>query len=389
MSEMTGIERVKSAIRCEKPDRVPIIPMIGFFCARYKGVPIATYINDQDLARELEIEIFNEFGGWDAIFASTSVTDFAFSLTLPMRLKLPGRELPDESIWQFDEVPVIEIEDYDFAIEHGFQALQARLFPRIRPAMDPAKFPEYMDQFMGQTIKDTHIWESMDVHAFSGVAVSPPFDFFSMGRSLKEFSLDIYRRPEKVIAAMEAITPGLIETAIGGMMGMRQATKWGFLCNFIGATRGSGTFISPKAFEKFAWPSIKQMAMALLDAGITPLFHFDSDWGPMLEFFKDLPKGTCVLELDSATDIFKAKQVLNGHMCLMGDVPADLLKLGTPEQVEDYVRRLCEEVGNGGGYILSTGCEAPVDAKPENIRMMIDAGKTYGVYASNTAMPVA
>lgn len=42
--------------------------------------------------------------------------------------------------------------------------------------------------------------------------------------------------------------------------------------------------------------------------------------------------------------------------------------------------RLCEEVGDGGGFNLSTGCEAPVDSKPEYIRAMIDAGKTYGVY---------
>jgi uroporphyrinogen-III decarboxylase len=241
-------------------------------------------------------------------------------------------------------------------------------------------FPDYMNQFFSQTIKDTHIWESMNVPAFSGVGISPPFDFFSMGRSLKEFSMDLFRRPDKVLAAMDAITPGLIETAIGGMMGMRQATKWGFMCNFIGATRGSGTFISTKMFEKYNWPNIKRIALAEIEAGITPLFHFDSDWGPMLEFFKDLPQGTCVLELDGTTDIFKAKRVLHGHMCLMGDVPAALLKLGTPDEVTAYVRRLCEEVGDGGGYILSTGCDTPVDAKAENVRAMIEAGKTYGVY---------
>jgi hypothetical protein len=380
MTEMTPIERVQAAIRCEIPDRIPIIPMMGFFCARYKGVTMAKYINDWDLARDLAIEVFNEFGGWDYVYASTSVTDFAFALTLPMRLKLPGRELPEDSIWQFDEIPVIEVEDYDFAIAHGFQALSGCLFPRIRPHMDPSKFPVYMDQFFGQTIKDTHVWEEMGVPAFSGVAISPPFDFFSMGRSLKEFSFDLFRRPEKVLAAIEAITPGLIESAIGGQMGIRQATRWGFKCNFIGATRGSGTFISPKIFEKFVWPSIKQISLALLEAGITPLFHFDSDWTPMLEFFKDLPKGTCVLEVDGVTDIFKAKQVLGGHMCIMGDVPAALLKLGSTEQVSQYVRRLCEEVGDGGGYILGTGCDTPVDAKPENVRTMIEAGRQYGMY---------
>lgn len=380
MTEMTARERVQATIRCEKAGHVPIIPMLGFFDARYKGVSLDKFVMDEDLARDLAIEVFNEFGGWDMVFASTAVTEFAFALTLPMRLKMPGRELPPDSVWQFDEVPVIEVEDYDFAIEHGFQALSGQLFPRVRPHWHPSQFPELMDHFFGQTVKDTLIWESMNVAAFTGVAVIPPFDFFSMGRSLHEFSLDLFRRPEKIKAAMEAITPGLIESAVGGQLGIRQATKWGFLTCFIGATRASGTFISPKMFEEFAWPGIKQMALALLDAGITPLFHFDSDWGPMLEFFKDLPQGSCVLELDSATDIFKAKEVLNGHMCIMGDVPASLLKLGTEDEVTQYVRRLCEEVGDGGGFILSTGCEAPVDMKPENLRAMIEAGKEYGVY---------
>ena len=380
MPEMTGTERVQTAIRCEKPDRVPMIPMFGFFDARYKSVPLVDFVNDQDLARDLAIEVFKEFGGWDMVFTSTAVTDFAFSLTLPIQLQLPGRELPPDSLWQFDEKPLLEIEDYDFAIEHGFEAFSGLIFPRVRPHMDPSKFPDYMNQFFGQTIKDTLIWEAMGVHTFTGVAIVPPLDYFSMGRSLKEFSFDLYRRPEKVLAAIEAITPGLIQSAVGGQMGIRQATQWGFMSNFIGATRSSGTFISPNTFEKFVWPSLRQIAMALLDAGVTPLFHFDSDWGPMLEFFKDLPKGKCVLELDSVTDIFNAKKVLAGHMCLMGDVPAALLKLGTAEQVTAYVRRLCEEVGDGGGYILSTGCECPVDAKPENVRAMLEAGRTYGVY---------
>ena len=38
MIEMTPRERIATAIRCDKPDRVPIAPMFDFFCARYKGV---------------------------------------------------------------------------------------------------------------------------------------------------------------------------------------------------------------------------------------------------------------------------------------------------------------------------------------------------------------
>ncbi len=380
MDEMTPRERIEAAIRCEKPDRVPTVPMMDFFCARQKGVTLEKFINDNDLGRELLLQTFDEYGGWDALFQSTTLNEFAFALTLPMRLKVPGRELPEDAVWQFEEVPVLGVEDYDIAVAQGYQALNAMLFSRIRPHWQPQQFPELLNQWLGQAVKDTLICEARGLHSFTGVAISPPFDFFSMGRSLKEFTFDLYRRPEKVLAAIDAITPGLIETAIGGQMGMRQATHYGYMTNFIGATREAATFISPKVFEKFAWPSIKRIALALLDTGITPLFHFDSNWGPMLEFFKDLPRGKCVLELDGATDIFKAKEVLAGHMCLMGDVPASLLTLGTPEDVCNYVRKLCEVVGDGGGYILSTGCDTPVDAKPENVRAMIDAGREYGAY---------
>lgn len=380
MTTMTPQERIKAVIRCEKPDHVPISPMLDFFCARYKGVQLEKFINDNDLGRDLLIQVFDEFGGGDATYQGTTLNEFAFALTLPMRLKVPGRELPPDMIWQFDEIPIIEVEDYDFAIAHGFLPLWGKLFPKMRPHQSPAQIPELMQAWNTQAIKDTQIWENRGVQCFTGVAITPPLDFFSMGRSLKEFSFDLYRRPEKVLAAMDAITPGLIEAAIGGQKMIREATKWGYMTNFVGATRGSATFISPKMFEKFNWPYIKQIALALLDAGITPLFHFDSDWTPLLEFFKDLPKGTCVLELDSVTDIFQAKKVLSGHMCLMGDVPAALLTLGTPDEVCAYVKRLCEEVGDGGGYILSSGCSVPVDAKPENVRAIFEAGKAYGVY---------
>ena len=92
---------------------------------------------------------------------------------------------------------------------------------------------------------------------------------------------------------------------------------------------------------------------------------------------KKLPKGKCVCDLDGTTDIFKAKEVLDGHTCISGDVPASLLALGTPEEVRHYCQKLIDEVGKGGGFFLTTGCDCPVDAKFENVKMMIDTAKTY------------
>ncbi len=84
--------------------------------------------------------------------------------------------------------------------------------------------------------------------------------------------------------------------------------------------------------------------------------------------------------MDGFTDIFKAKEILGNHMCLMGDVPPALLSLGTPEQVTQYCRRLIDQVGRGGGFILAQGCTVPAEAKFENVRAMVEAAERFGDY---------
>jgi hypothetical protein len=46
-----------------------------------------------------------------------------------------------------------------------------------------------------------------------------------------------------------------------------------------------------------------------------------------------------------ATGIFKLKKALDGHMCIKGDVPPQLLSVGNPDQVYEYSTRLIREIG--------------------------------------------
>lgn len=76
-------------------------------------------------------------------------------------------------------------------------------------------------------------------------------------------------------------------------------------------------------------------------------------------------------------DIFAAKEVLAGHLCIGGDVHPTLLSLGRPEEVEAYCRRLIDEIGRDGGLILNVGCSIPYEIKPENFRAFLETGKNY------------
>ena len=79
-----------------------------------------------------------------------------------------------------------------------------------------------------------------------------------------------------------------------------------------------------------------------------------------------------MLATDGATDLFRAKKILGGHMCLMGDVPPAMLTLGTVDDVKAYCDRLLTEVGPDG-FIMAMGCALPPNAKFENVKAMIDS----------------
>jgi len=375
MNEMTSQERIEAALALQPVDRVPIILNVDAFSARVQGVKLAQVIRDLDLARDVMIKTFDDLGGWDAPFmAGGLMSELGFAF-VGMSTKLPGFHLGEDDLWQLDEKEIMKVEDHEFIQQHGWNAYLYKAFPLLDMPVPQEEYLPRLEAIGAQGIKDTLIWEAKGYSVFAGMGVNPPFESISFTRSLKETMLDIFRRPDTLRATQDAILAEQLPQTVGIFQGVKQATQHGWRVAFIGSTRAP--FLAPKHFERFYWSDLKQIVDGLLAGGITPMLHFDSNWDRYLEWFLDLPKGKVLLELDSATDIFKAKKILKGHMCLMGDVPPAMLKLGTPEEVTAYCKRLIDEVGDGGGFILSQGCDVPVDAKPENVRAIIETGKSY------------
>jgi uroporphyrinogen-III decarboxylase len=97
-----------------------------------------------------------------------------------------------------------------------------------------------------------------------------------------------------------------------------------------------------------------------------------------LQFLAELPKGKILGHFDTS-DINKVKQVLGKTMCIMGNVPSSILQTGTQQDVKDYCKKLIDEIGPGGGFILSPRSSID-EAKPDNIRAMLEFTREYGVY---------
>ncbi len=369
---MTRRERVETAIALEEPDRVPVMPLTVSFPIRHRGMTQAEAWRDLDKAFQATLDTFDDLGGFDML-PKTNVYwpmlggKFA---NAPVRNLIPGRELPEDAIAQIDERELFSREDYDRIASLGWNAFWEEHYPMVANK-SLERLAAVQNALLERFCREKKICEERGIPVMLGAAVDSVLMAFSLSRTLTQFTMDLFEIPDKVQAAMDASCDDLIQNALDTI-----AITKGEVA-FIVLERGSGAIYRLELFERFEWPYLKRYVDAFVSEGIIPWLHLDTDWSLNLPYFKQLPKGKCVADLDGHTDIFRAKEILGGHMCISGDVRADILTLGKPEQIREYCQKIIDEVGRGGGFFLTTGCECPVDAKFENVKMMIDVAKTY------------
>lgn len=293
--------------------------------------------------------------------------DTTFTMGLPARL--PGRELGENELYQFVEKPFFDdTSEYQKIMQMGWQNWQGMYLCRVQtpPFTSP---DQLMARFgrMGQNLgKTMGFIMSQGVVPIFHTATAPIFDTLSMARSMEEFIYDLFDDPGPIMDVLTTYQPQADEGTIR-MAKANHATRIGMF-----AMRSSATFLSPDMFEEYVWPVFKPMVERYHAAGMTVILHADGNWLPMLEYFTQLPKGSMHIELDGSTDIEKAYDILRGSQTIRGDVPATMLMMAEPDEVSAYCDKLIR-MGMKGGFMLGSGCEIPMNAKPENIKAMIDS----------------
>lgn len=364
------LQRIEKAINLEPVDRIPVVYMGVAFSPRYMGMSIAQFCSDPEAALNVTIAAMERLGDWDGInLPTTGRIHIVLSSLWLSRVGVPGRDLPPDSLWQIREAEVMTVEDYDYIIEHGWQAFLGYYLPRV---VDMAEFGETM-AWVGANVG--RVTETFRQHGFvvvAGGAGTIPFEYFCGGRSMERFYIDLYRIPDKVKAAMDVIMPDLIQSTIMQARGSGVPRVW------VGGWRAASALVGRKIWDTFVFPYYLQMVNALAENGIISILHFDQSWTRDLERFREFPAKKCILNPDGMTDVRKAKELLGDRMAIMGDVPASLFAAGTPDDIYNYVRDLVRDIGPTG-LILCPGCDAPINTKPENMEAFLAAAHEYGV----------
>jgi len=276
-------------------------------------------------------------------------------------------EFPTENLPQFVERGGRHGPDiYDKILEQGFTYL-------IAPTrVDMDKIEETYFEEAQRHREWMRSWEKEDVVNLGGPMTTIPIDLLIYARGTEGF-LDLLLYPEKVKAVNEAMTPGMI--AVNRFLAKRADMK----IQRVSVQNFTSDMVSPKTFEDLCWPWMKKMVEEFLRDDCTIILHLDGNWKPLYRFFEDLPPKRIIMELEFS-DMKEAKRVLGNTLCLKGNVSCTDLAFADVNRVKDQCKKLIDECASGGGFILSSGCEAPFDSKPQNIEAMIETALTYGRY---------
>lgn len=401
-------KRIMDAIRMRIPDRVPVICSLGYFVAKYTGIPSSAAYYDFPAWLAAYRKTIPEFPA-DLVFVQGFTPGTALEILKPHTMRWPGFGLDKYSSHQSIEVENMKADEYDAFLDDptdyklrvnlaraaddlaglaelprlsevgwgagGAQQIAVALTsPGVARAISTLqKTGRELRKYQKRQAQFARMLLDLGVPQYTQYAAMPPYDLLSFGiRGMSGLMTDMFRQPDKVIAACDKILR---------MTLARPAPKpnqFGNIRVFMTVTRGSDNFLSKKQFDMFYWPTFRKLVHSLIDQGMTPCIFFEGNCDSRMEYLLEFPKGSMLVHIDW-TDIFRAKDILRDHLCIQGNVPSTLLQAGTVQDVKDYCKKLIDYVGKGGGFILSPRSSTE-SVKAENLKAMIEFTKEYGVY---------
>jgi len=190
-------------------------------------------------------------------------------------------------------------------------------------------------------------------------------------RGMEDLMVDMLEAPAFVDQLMDAILEydlAILADALKyDVDGVLFGDDWG---------QQNGLLFGQRLWRRFIKPRVSRLYAATRAAGKAVFIH---SCGKVQELFPELIE----LGLDvfnpfqpEVMDPYAIKRQFGSQLCFYGGVSIQkLLPFGTPAQIKTEVRRLMDEVGRGGGFIVAPSHDMPGDIPLENLLAFITAAR--------------
>lgn len=174
----------------------------------------------------------------------------------------------------------------------------------------------------------------------TGQLIEAPFDFIAdQMRGFKGINMDVRRIPDKIEAAVEALTPLIIKLSKPTVM------RPGIL-NFI--PLHLAPYLRPKDFDRLYWPTLEKVVVEMDKLGMGASLFAEQDWTRFAEYLERLPESSVIWFEDG--DYKKIKETVGKKHVISGFYDPTHTLVKTKEECIDEVKRLIDVCAPEGRF---------------------------------------
>jgi len=371
---------IKTTCNQREPSRVPIMGNVSTWPVGYAGAKTRDLVFDRRLQTEVMckylddvyIDCIMKLGLGPALKTVWALESSSWGISPnEVTIQHAGGNCPMEP----QEYPALIADPMGFMLNglgpRKFPALR-RPYPHNLEALKQAAFV-MMDSAADYAANGQCAKERYGIPAIIGAKLYAPLDLIADRlRGVTGMLTDMHRHPQALADACEALYPIYMKAAEKGITG-----DFPFACT----TAHVPTFLGPKKFAQFFWPTYRRMLLRVRELGCQTLLFMEGTWEPYFDLLNELPPNTLIglLEMD---DPVEAKKRIGKNITIMGGVSTELLALGTKQECLDRAKQILDACAPGGGFLWAEGRSllALGDAKPENLIAVNEFVHEYGKY---------
>lgn len=313
-------------------DRIPVMPIMTHPGIELIGKKVIDAVKDGQTHYEAVMALRKRF---PQSVASTTIMD------LSMEAEAFGANI----VFDDNEVPTVSGRMLESAAD--VEALQI-------PSLDTKRVPEYLKA-------NRLAAAELDVPLFGGCI--GPFSLAGRLYDMTELMMAMYIEPDTANLLLDKCTQFILE-----------------YCKQIKASGSAGVVMAEPAAgllsnddcQAYSSRFVKTIVDAVQDDNFVVMLHNCGNTGQCTKAM--IETGAAALHFGNAIDMAQVLDEVPADIAVSGNInPVEIMKFGTPQQVEDVAKQLIKLADKHSNFILSTGCDVPPETPFENIESLFNA----------------
>jgi uroporphyrinogen decarboxylase len=347
---MTKRERIQALLNRQPVDKVPLYPFLLGFCARNTGCPVSAIYSDAEKSFDAQIKTLEQYDfDWGPIYGYASYGTWEFGGEV---------EMPSGGYQQAPAHTVFPVNE-----EGDMEKLK---LPDVKAAgcLPIARAFSRLQQEQGLPIS---------------VVLGGSFTIAGNLCDATKLCRWMLKRPDLAHRILRMATDHIVDVI------RYWADSFGAkdVIPKIWEPLAANSIISPKQFQKFVLPYVKEAAESILGMGVRHiLFHICGDQNDNLGYWREVPMGDPgLVSFGKEVDLAEAIRLFGDRCIIIGNVDPGELLTGKAEKIY----RLCREAIEKGkhapsGFMLSSGCEVSPETPGYHVYLMKKAVEDFGYY---------